>query len=562
MADITTLKIHPQGIAHMLSDGNWAVPKYQRAYKWGEKQVNDLFNDIENAIEEGQPEYFVGSIVVTRTSPERPEIVDGQQRLATTSILIAAIRDYFIVDRDDQEGADIIQNKYLFERDLKTRDLLPRLQLSNADHEFFLRRILEAPTSGRDSVPIERDSHKRLMRAQQLAREYALRVAGKSKNPADRLQDRVSYLAEQTRIILVEVPSHQNAFTIFETLNDRGITLAITDLLKNYLFHRAGTRIDEVQQRWIEMFTTVESAANEEAVKDYIRHQWSSTHGLTRERQLYQAIKNEVATPKKAFDYACQLSRDANLFAALQNNSHEFWKGYGTSSRQHVATINELGMERITPLLIAIVAGFSRSEIQRALKMIVCWGVRILIAGGVAGALERKYSDIACSIRKRTTKTALQVFQQMKDEIPGNAEFGKAFAAATVSRAAIARYYLQVLERQAAGESEPEFIPNPDESEINLEHILPQNPDEHTWTQFDDDQRSAYKNRIGNLALLKRSENCGSGNDEFKDKKTNFTVSSFALTNEIAKCKDWSANEIEKRQAQLAKLAVAAWPLK
>ena len=85
MAEITTFEINPQGIAHMLSDRNWAVPRYQRAYKWEEKQVSDLFNDIENAIQETQAEYFVGTIVVAKGSPDRPEIVDGQQRLATAS---------------------------------------------------------------------------------------------------------------------------------------------------------------------------------------------------------------------------------------------------------------------------------------------------------------------------------------------------------------------------------------------------------------------------------------------------------------------------------------------
>ena len=72
MAEVTTFEIKPQGIAHLLSDRTWVVPRYQRAYKWGEKQINDLFNDIENAIQEDQGEYFVGTIVAARTSPDRP----------------------------------------------------------------------------------------------------------------------------------------------------------------------------------------------------------------------------------------------------------------------------------------------------------------------------------------------------------------------------------------------------------------------------------------------------------------------------------------------------------
>jgi uncharacterized protein with ParB-like and HNH nuclease domain len=373
MAELTHIKITLEGLAHLLADSNWAVPKYQRAYKWEEKQVTDLFNDLENAIQEEQPEYFVGSIVVARTpSAERPEIVDGQQRLATASILIGAIRDFFLTDQKDQQGADIIATKYLFELDLGTRELLPRLQLSNADNDFFLKKILQPPSSARSTVKVERESHKRLVEAQLAAREYMQRITKDIRRPQEKLQKRLVFLAEKTRVILVEVPSHQNAFTVFEVLNDRGIDLAIADLLKNYLFHRSENRIDEVQQRWVEMFTTVESAAKEETVKDYIRHQWSSTHGLTRERELYQAIKDEITTKRGAFEYVSKLASDARLFGALQNGSHEFWARYGTSTRQHVSTIKDLGMERITPLLLAVVSSFPKREIQKTLKMIVC----------------------------------------------------------------------------------------------------------------------------------------------------------------------------------------------
>lgn len=562
MADLTTFDIKPHGIAHLLSDRNWVVPRYQRAYKWGEKQINDLFNDIDNAIQEAQGEYFVGTVVAAKTSPDRPEIVDGQQRLATTTILIAAIRDYFIKDREDSQGAEIVENSYLFRRDLKTREVQPRLQLSGADHDFFLRKVLAAPSDDRDAVLPEKDSHRRIVLAQQLAREHILKIVERSRSPEDLLERRLKYLSEQTRVILVEVPSYQNAFMIFETLNDRGITLAIADLLKNYLFHRAGNRIDEVQQRWIEMFATIESAADEETVKDFIRHQWSSTHGLTRERQLYDAIKQQISTPKAAFEYVGLLNKDAVLYAALQNNSHEFWKGYGTATRHHVARIADLGMERITPLLLAILAVFPKNEIAKSLRMIVCWGVRILVAGAVAGALEIKYSEIACAIRKGAIKTAAKLFQAIKTEIPGDTEFEKAFAIARVPRAATARYYLQVLEREAKGESEPEFVPNPDESEINLEHVLPQNPKKGTWTKFTDEMRAAYTNRIGNLALFKRSENRGFGNDEFADKKANLAASSYHLTSEIGRSSDWRPTEIEARQTLLAKLAVKAWPLR
>jgi len=77
-----------EGIANLLHASLLKVPKYQREFKWEEEHVRELFNDIENAIADPQPEYFLGSIVISKGGSERPDIVDGQQRLATVSISI------------------------------------------------------------------------------------------------------------------------------------------------------------------------------------------------------------------------------------------------------------------------------------------------------------------------------------------------------------------------------------------------------------------------------------------------------------------------------------------
>ena len=563
MGELKEIKIDPEGLGHLLQDGQWAVPRYQRAYKWEEKQVNELLYDIENAINDKQPEYFVGSIVVARVSADRPEIVDGQQRLATASILLAGIRDFFILEKNDPETAQIIERDYLFKKDLKTKELLPKLQLSETDHDFFLKRILQPPGPDREKAKPLRESHKRLLEAQRLTKQYLLDITKNIHNPEEKLFDRISYLANRTRIIWVQVPDHQNAFTIFETLNDRGLDLAITDLLKNYLFHKAQDRIAEVQQRWIQMFSTIEAAANEETVKDYIRHHWSSHHGLTRERELYKNIKDTITTKNLAFECADSLLAEAALFAAIRNNNHEFWKSYGTSARQHIFIINDiLGMERITPLLLAILACFGQKEVEKSLRIIASWGVRLLVAGGVAGALEKKYSEAAVKIRQKSITTTKQLFAEMKDVIPGDADFEKEFANAKVSKAYLARYYLNVLERQKSGEKEPELVPNANEAEVNLEHVLPQNPSSGTWASFDDDARSAYTHRLGNLSLMKVSQNSQSGAEEFSDKKKRYGTSNFLLTKMIASYGAWTSKEIEDRQRKLAELAVAAWPQK
>src|SRR5260370_28235659 len=125
MATTGEIEVTPrETLGHALADGFWQVPRYQREYKWEEKHIKDVLHDVENAIDEKQEEYFLGSIVVTKASSERPEIVDGQQRLATTAIVLSAIRDYFD-DKNDADTARQIEMKYLIQKDLRSKQITP-----------------------------------------------------------------------------------------------------------------------------------------------------------------------------------------------------------------------------------------------------------------------------------------------------------------------------------------------------------------------------------------------------------------------------------------------------
>ena len=301
-----------EGVGHILSDRRLAVPPYQRSYAWEERQANDLFQDLDTAMREGLDEYFLGSIVLIRekTDPDRPQLVDGQQRLATVTILLASIRDHFF-NNDDIQRAETIETKYLFVRDLRTQELIPRLQLNQVDHEFFLKRILSKPGSQDRAFAFSKDSHSRISKAAELAETYVATLLKAHGQKIEVLIDIIDYLDTRAPVITVEVPDHANAFRIFETLNDRGLDLAISDLLKNYLFHLSGNRMAEVQQRWMAMLGTLDVVGGEEITVQYIRQLWSAKHGLTRERDLYDRIKQTLTSKQAAIDFATQLAENA-----------------------------------------------------------------------------------------------------------------------------------------------------------------------------------------------------------------------------------------------------------
>jgi hypothetical protein len=112
----------------------------------------------------------------------------------------------------------------------------------------------------------------------------------------------------------------------------------------------------------------------------------------------------------------------------------------------------------------------------------------------------------------------------------------------------------------AKNESSPWFIPNDDQHVINLEHILPEKP-EGNWPQFTQDSVRAYVKRLGNQALLLAKSNCDLKSSAFDAKKAVYATTPYETTRMIAAESDWGEDQIDRRQKQLAKYALRAWPL-
>ena len=188
------------GIADVLASRKIQVPIFQRAYSWEQGHVEALFDDISNAIAESEEEYFLGSIVASENEGDEDhlEVVDGQQRLATTSILIAAIRDYFHSE-GDTERADGIESKYLFEKDIWSKEVTPRLRLNDGDHDYYLKRVLSRPGSEDRVVEPARESHRALTLAAELAKKHVSLTASLGSKPTERLKALLTYLSEDAR---------------------------------------------------------------------------------------------------------------------------------------------------------------------------------------------------------------------------------------------------------------------------------------------------------------------------------------------------------------------------
>src|SRR5579871_4404867 len=128
-----------KGIGQLLHEKRLHVPIYQRSYAWKKQQVLELFHDLRRAIERDKPYYFLGSIVgcEDKDNSDAAEIVDGQQRLATTTILLAAIRDE-LLNIGDAESATRFEAEMLYKTEgFENPTTEPRLTLNETDDDFF-----------------------------------------------------------------------------------------------------------------------------------------------------------------------------------------------------------------------------------------------------------------------------------------------------------------------------------------------------------------------------------------------------------------------------------------
>jgi hypothetical protein len=466
------------------------------------------------------------------------------------------LRDEF-KDAGEHKTADSIA-RYIGQHDIKTYQDLARVRMNPDDNPFYYKRFVE-----NQSANASRESHELMEGAYAYFRKKlkAVRVA----NPSTwKLQFGAysKFLDEQARIVVVQAPTDADAFAVFETLNDRGADLTISDLLKNLLFSRAKQEIDVVQQLWLEARTVIEELKPRCDMMTFLRHCWSSRHGATRERDLYKAIKATINTHAEALSFANTVREDAVIYRAILNPADEAWKNFGSTSKLALANFDRLNLEQIRPMLLALHRHFVPAEIEKATKAILNWSVRGIVGGVIGGGkAETYFCDAAISIRDGSIKNTQQLAIKLKDPIPSDSLFREAMERYRTTNNPFARYLLHALERNLMNEKEPELVPNQNVDEVNLEHVLPQRAKPQDWPQFTAELIPLYAYRLGNMTLLSKGPNGKIGNKPWSDKKLALAKSKLKLNVIFKAAADWNQVEIDKRQQGFAQAAPGVWPI-
>ena len=554
--DNATFGFSQLGLASILGQNQLTVPPNQRDYSWTVREVKTLFQDFARSIADDDSNYFLGTIVTIPRVDGRLEVVDGQQRLATTAIMLAEIRNY-LQDKDPMI-AQSVDGEILNVIDRSTRARVPRLRLNLDDNEYFRARLTNEKPIPSPSKP----SHDRIDQAFREARKQVKRIVSgfDAKDHGDTLNRWINFMQQRARAVLLQVPNDADAYRMFETLNDRGLGTSQSDLVKNYLYGRAGDRIDEVQQRWSLMRGALETIEDEDITIQFLRHSLTLIQGFVREHEVYEAVQRLAKAPQPVVTFTGELESLASSYVAIYNADHEKWNR-SDATRKAVEVLNLFDIKPLRPLILAVAERFDETETEKATKFCISVSVRLMIASSTrTGSVEEGLAEAAHKIFSQHITTADDLKRQLAPLTPSDATFLAAFDTATVSNRKLARYYLRSMELSAKGEREPWHIPNDDRSEINLEHVLPEKP-EGNWPKFSDDEVKLYHKRIGNLCLLRATDNSTAKSASFATKAPVYANSPYELTKQISTTEDWTVVEIADRQKTLAPIAVKTWAI-
>lgn len=533
------------------------VPDFQRSYSWDASRVESFWEDI-NAFSNRYPdanlanqEYFVGPVVLVKSNADSALILDGQQRVATSTILLSVVADHLRRLGNTDAATRIQENHIAGYSDYRATHIY-HLTLNQYDREFFRREVQEPRADATYTPPVPTlESHK-LIRA---TRDYFLGCIGRKQTEfgADtagfiRWLIRINeVLTNHVSVVYVSSDNEDNAALVFETLNDRGIGLSAPDLLRNLLLSRATPDQREgIVENWKEILQ-IESKAS---VEDFLRHYWLSREGDVKTRSLYREIKAKVlADDIDSAELTRGLQEEASVYEHIVNAEDD-----DPQLKDSLGAIKMLGAKSALPAILSAYAVGNLNQKRVFLKDLVALHVRYSTIGGLENnRIESLLFSIAHDLRENqdfaTAKT------RMRTLAPTDDIFRARFETAQVTKGSAARYLLRKLEEvNRVGTGEIEVVT--DTLRVNLEHIYPQNPAHGRLPEHDN-----IVHRIGNLSLLARKLNTEQKNADFDTKKLIYAGSDFVTTQALATEDSWTETEIAARQAGFAVQAVDIWSL-
>ncbi len=544
------------------SDFEYVIPSYQRPYAWTVDQASELFDDLfdfyKSEPEEG---YFLGSIVlIKQEGVPYAEVIDGQQRLTTLTILLSVIT----ASLNPEDRSDF--TNYLKEPGRKSQGLepKPRLMLRERDREFFTRYIQNSELDNlfnKDDAQLENESQKNIKNNAKL---LCKKIKSTFQGDELKILDFGSFLVQRCFLVAVSTPSQQSAFRVFSVMNSRGLDLQPTDIIKADIIGKLKTdkERDEYNERWEDMevelgrsgfndlFSYVRMIYAKEKAKRSLLDEFR-THVISKVPQPEKLI-GEVLEPYAAALAIVKQSSYQAVSHAEEIKSYFRWLNRIDNSDWIPAAIHFLSCKKDDP---KYVAWFFRKLERLAAFMHVC-------ALNINERIERYNKIIAALETSHSFESPVTAIELTDDE---KQKMITALNGDIYEMTPRRRNYLILRLDAFLSDGAASYDP----TILTIEHILPQTVDPASeWARIWPDiaERRNWVHKIANLVPLTMRRNAKAQNYDFSKKKTAYFsgtkgVSSYILTTQVLNSPEWTPASLEKRQAELLSVLKENWRL-
>ncbi len=550
----------------MMGNGlSYRIPKFQRDYSWEEDHWEDLWLDILGMLEKGgEPAHYMGYLVLQSADERNYDVIDGQQRLTTLSLIVLAglknlkkLVDGGSDPENNRLRMEQIRQTYIGYLDPVTLVSRSRLTLNRNNDHYFQNYLIPLL----DKLPVRgfRASEHNLRKAFQW---YEKRIRDHVKgldSPGVALAKLIEGMSDRLFFTVITVTDELNAYKVFETLNARGVRLSATDMLKNHLFsvlHGQNSHESELkilEDRWERIVGRLGS----ESFPGYLRAHWNSRYPTVRQIELFKTIRKQIGTRERAFESLRHLEEDIDAYLGLAEPEGGTWGG---AIKRYAATLKMFSVRQPYPLLMAAWRRFEKPDFEQLIRACVMISFRYNVIGNHrTGDQERIYGALAQRLSGMEEITVQKAIQALRDLYPDDKRFKLAFAAKSIRTTQshnnrIVRYILCQLEKHLTN-TDHDF----DSQSLTIEHVFPRSP-EQGWQAFSVEQEEGMTYRLGNMVLLESGMNRQLGNAGWSIKQETLRNSAFALAKRLAgENRSWTPERLEAHQNWMATQATAIW---
>lgn len=545
----------------------YRIPRFQRDYSWEAEQWEDLWMDILEGRQDKNFAHYMGYLVLQSNNDKNFDVIDGQQRITTITVLILAILKN--IQRLIEQNQDADKNKQRLEQirqnyigylDPVTLIANPKLTLNRNNNDYFQNYLIPLGNLPQRGFSVSEHLLRKAFewfdkQISQYVRKYEQLDQGAL------LAELVEkHIADSLFFTVITVTDELNAYKVFETLNARGVRLSSTDLLKNYLFSILDSEnttenkheLSRLDDKWNSLVNRLQS----EKFPDFLRVYWNSRYKLARQSELFKVIRQKIRDKKTVFELMRGLEDDLDTYMALSSPELSDWT---IEDKRLIGYLKIFRIRQPFSILLSARRNFSQEDFSKLLRAIMIVSFRYNVIGtNNPNEQERVYNLIAERIHKKDISNVSQVWSSLKPIYIDDEQFKNDFANKSIRTTDtrgknIVRFILCAIEKHVSG-MDLDF----ESKSFNIEHVLPQNPNQD-W-QFNDEEASSLVYRLGNMVLLSTNQNRDIGNESYSQKLPIYQNSNFKIAQHIAEHYDtWTVETLSAMQQWQAKQAVSIW---